>query len=1226
MLRSTRVVWLLAGFLVPASALAEPEASLFGRSPSDRGLPIVSWKRPAVHAAARKGERIRIADFPLSDELSVDLEVEPFSVTSGATRFVRGRRAASDEVLDFDPSSVVLFRGRVLGRPGSHVFLAVHEGGTTGAIELGSGDRGYRISSRGASGQALGPGRSSVFQARSAPDLPPGVPFCGVEDEGVGATASPLAPLAATVVPGPGIRHLELAVDTDHEFFQLFGDLDAAAAYLVSLYAEVSDVYLRDQDVHVELVFARLWDDPNDLFNDVDPSPLGDFRSYWNANMGSVQRDVAQLLSGRRDYPFGGQAYLSTLCGASAYSVVGYALGFFPDPASPSPYHYDISVTAHEIGHNAGTGHTHDSPNFVDTCHDPLTTPQRGSIMSYCGQTWSGGNANRDLYFHSRIQQNINAHVAGSSCVVGDCNLNFIDDASDVAGGGSADLNGNGVPDECEDCNVNSILDDDDIGQGGSLDLNANGIPDECEPDCNGNGVPDDKDIADATSLDLYGNDVPDECEVDCDNDATSDYSEIQADMSLDVDRSAGLDACQDCDTDGTPDLEALAGAHGLWLASGLDDAPLREFHATTGVLTGISSGGAAALPKSAQDLLITPGGRVLVSSADDDRVLEFDLQGSYLGDLVPSGSGGLDHPTGLLLLPGDVLLVASQATDAVLAYDALDGTPLGSFVSAGSGGLVAPFGLTRTPDGQVLVTSGANEVLEYDGSTGAFQGALVSAADNGGLDQPRGMVFKPDGHLLVASFGSDEVLEFEGTTGASRGRWALSGTATRLTQVSPWGLRVGPNGNVFLVRTGEDHGSGSGGNHDHEHAELHLTNAQIYEFDVANGLFLRSHVNGNDHGMEFPTGFDFVPGHQADCNRNQLPDSCDVSSGTSADGDGNGTPDECEVDCNANGELDRLDLIPYGDSFDCDFDGTPDECQVGAPGVCQDGVELTCDDGFDNDRDGRTDCVDGDCQGRVECPGRFLISSGFESGADGFVYQDDAFRSTQEPAYASGSWSTSAGFSGGGLRVDLGGIDGNVILGMSGGFQRDFTLAAPREVSVEFRYELTQSPEYESNELSQVMSSVDGVALGAGGNDYVAQLAGDGNGGDPISTGWASFSANLGVLAPGPHSLVIGGYNSRKSLANESTEVRLDDVLVVATPQCSDGLDNDGDGKFDFDGAGQGDPDPHCSGAIDDSERPRRSCGIGFELAVLMSGLLAVRRSTAVSAAFRDRVGVPTC
>jgi hypothetical protein len=111
-----------------------------------------------------------------------------------------------------------------------------------------------------------------------------------------------------------------------------------------------------------------------------------------------------------------------------------------------------------------------------------------------------------------------------------------------------------------------------------------------------------------------------------------------------------------------------------------------------------------------------------------------------------------------------------------------------------------------------------------------------------------------------------------------------------------------------------------------------------MYEYDVGNGWFVRSHVNGNDHGFQFPTGFDFVPGWSRDCNLSHLLDSCDIASGASEDGDGNGVPDECEADCNQNGQSDQLDLIPFGSSYDCDFDRIPDECEGGG-GACPKGM-----------------------------------------------------------------------------------------------------------------------------------------------------------------------------------------------------------------------------------------------------------------------------------------------
>lgn len=64
-----------------------------------------------------------------------------------------------------------------------------------------------------------------------------------------------------------------------------------------------------------------------------------------------------------------------------------------------------------------------------------------------------------------------------------DCNGNGVEDAFDIAGGVSTDLDFNGIPDDCEDCNGNSLPDSIDIAQGLSQDCQADGIPDECQTD-----------------------------------------------------------------------------------------------------------------------------------------------------------------------------------------------------------------------------------------------------------------------------------------------------------------------------------------------------------------------------------------------------------------------------------------------------------------------------------------------------------------------------------------------------------------------------------------------------------------------------------------------------------------------------------------------------------------------------------------------------------------------
>jgi hypothetical protein len=176
------------------------------------------------------------------------------------------------------------------------------------------------------------------------------------------------------------------------------------------------------------------------------------------------------------------------------------------------------------------------------------------------------------------------------------------------------------------------------------------------------------------------------------------------------------------------------------------------------------------------------------------------------------------------------------------------------------------------------------------------------------------------------------------------------------------------------------------------------------------------------------------------------------------------------------------------------------------------------------------------------------ILAASFDSGKDGFVYLDDAFRGTGKPGYASGKRVASGGYSGGALRVSLGGIDNTKVLGMSGGWRRSFTLSAPGQIVLTFRYKLTQSPEYESDEVSQMLVSVNGLLYGQAPNDYVAQVAGNGSGGSKVTTGWRSFQVTLTLVA-GNHTLIIGAYNNKKNSTNESTTALIDDVILTTVP-----------------------------------------------------------------------------
>ncbi len=173
------------------------------------------------------------------------------------------------------------------------------------------------------------------------------------------------------------------------------------------------------------------------------------------------------------------------------------------------------------------------------------------------------------------------------------------------------------------------------------------------------------------------------------------------------------------------------------------------------------------------------------------------------------------------------------------------------------------------------------------------------------------------------------------------------------------------------------------------------------------------------------------------------------------------------------------------------------------------------------------------------------LFEANFDSSSDGFSYKDDTFRSTAQRRYARGYYRTSYGYQGGGLRVRLGGRNNRNILGMSGGWKRSFSLSSSRNVTLSLRYKLDQRPDYESDEYSEALVAIDGKLIGVGGGDSLAQVVGDGNGGSTRSTGWVSLTLDLGVLSPGSHTLVIGGFNNKKDSYREETNMYIDDVMV---------------------------------------------------------------------------------
>jgi hypothetical protein len=140
--------------------------------------------------------------------------------------------------------------------------------------------------------------------------------------------------------------------------------------------------------------------------------------------MGSVNRNLAHLLSGISSGSAAGLGYLGVICSPTfGYGITGYISGSFPNPlVNNHAQNQDIGIFVHELGHNFDGIHTHEMTPAVDGCGDgQCALASQGTIMSYC-QTCPGGWTNIRLVFGSRV---LNEHILPylNSAQSGSCSI-----------------------------------------------------------------------------------------------------------------------------------------------------------------------------------------------------------------------------------------------------------------------------------------------------------------------------------------------------------------------------------------------------------------------------------------------------------------------------------------------------------------------------------------------------------------------------------------------------------------------------------------------------------------------------------------------------------------------------------------------------------------------------------------------------------------------------------
>jgi hypothetical protein len=204
-----------------------------------------------------------------------------------------------------------------------------------------------------------------------------------------------------------------VAVEMDFQCFELFDDLEEASEYPFILLGAVSLIYERDIHCHINVSYLHIWtiEDPyyfewNELCDDDDPGggALGQFRSYWEDNFQGISRNHAVMLAGNLA---GGCAWVGHLNDSHSYAVCGIdGVIVLPIPFNDED-NWDPKVTAHEMGHNFNSTHTHCYNPPIDSCwnqeegcyNGPIVL-RNGTIMSYCHA--DQGISAIDMEFHSR--------------------------------------------------------------------------------------------------------------------------------------------------------------------------------------------------------------------------------------------------------------------------------------------------------------------------------------------------------------------------------------------------------------------------------------------------------------------------------------------------------------------------------------------------------------------------------------------------------------------------------------------------------------------------------------------------------------------------------------------------------------------------------------------------------------------------------------------------------
>ena len=391
-------------------------------------LELAQWSVQELALPANVPESFSVL-VRIDEVFDCEIPLTRYSVRSN--NFLVYEQREDGELHAIPPPEIRTYRGFIAGIPGSMVSASLLHDGLYARIDLRDGSPVRVIQPR--SSFDGGPTSASHVIYNSAdvlpdygyvmaePLLPEGYqldqsnPFGNsgsnapnnggnIHDEGSHGHDGPSAQGGGTF----GARAdetVELACDADYRYFQSNGNsTNNTVADIEAVVNDTEVIYQNDIGICYDLttVIVRT-STANDPYTSNDPSTLlNQFRSEWINNQGGVQRDFAQLFTGRNvNGGVIGIAWLGVVCNSNyGYSMV--------QSKYTNNWTRRVSLTAHELGHNWNAGHCCGSCSGCSTCH----------IMCPCNGGCSG---NGSKFGSSSINQMLN-HKNSRGCLDSGCN------------------------------------------------------------------------------------------------------------------------------------------------------------------------------------------------------------------------------------------------------------------------------------------------------------------------------------------------------------------------------------------------------------------------------------------------------------------------------------------------------------------------------------------------------------------------------------------------------------------------------------------------------------------------------------------------------------------------------------------------------------------------------------------------------------------------------------